>query len=1327
MIPELRITNSVAKTNNDFGSDLKHKKLEGWSIVGAKRNGVRICVWPQYLGTRGHTLTRVNRVLRSLAAVGRVKRVRAVHQRDGRPRVDIALARSSVAKGLDLLKADGNKDGAYFCRLHKPYMARLAQRGGAPCPIKPASNEMLGLACWNVAGAKRNKEEIALFAGECRVDILCLQETNLKENETFFMRGFRCAQTAKLGPGARGLALLTRQELNVIDLGVKSDFCQWIRVLGRKQVVLVANVYIPSATSAGKTAALDELYESIARFQKRFPSCTLVLGGDWNMSRDRLSELLAKWDLGLKIVNISGSPDTFHRGMQMRSAIDHWVVSASSSSPRDATVKRNYDISDHWPVVTKLTCPLSSAASEALVPECTMVRERLGSLAAEAVTNHNRFAALLSLMDDSDDDDLPDVMGAQNEAAENSELTAKARLDKLSEDFVKTSWEVAKDLKVVKTHRPVTRASKMRPDCLSVESRAAIRKRRNAWKEVMVAAESNDPATLKIKFQKHKEAMAVCRESIAADRRADWAAFLESGVAQHQNSRLYWRWIKKVCGKSGARKGVIPVRDESGNLLLDPEEISKCWGRHYERLSQDVTGHSKDEAFWADKFSSAPLPELKGLETSPSWKEVNSIIHSLNTAKAPGLSLLGPDWFTLVAEDPTSASESPKTKMGKIVFKLVKQMIDLAYIPKNLCTARVCSIPKKGDTSLMDNYRGISLMEIALKIACSLVNRRVSEALEKTNRICKEQAGFRRGEECIGQVLSLYEICTRREAGRRSTYLAFIDFKKAFDTVPHEAMIAKLSHIGVRGKMLAFVRALYASSSITVASGSRNSSSVPLKRGVRQGCPLSPLLFNVFINDILDSCRAKGAWAPGLDQAVRIPGLLQADDLVLIASRRSKLQAMLDDVSSWSKKWEMATNGAKCGVMGIKDAAKAAKARKWTLLGEEIPVVESYKYLGIMFNDQLSLNDMIKDRVDSVRKVSWEYEKFLRNTSIPVGARLKVLKAVVLPVASFGGELFGMKSTLSNRIQTRVNHALKWLIGVSEKSKASSPSCIMHELDVDSVDSCMSAARARAFFKLKDSKTWISDLIKNPPTKTRGSWVSGTRRWLERNKDKMPRDTLPKTSDASILKRHWVQLVKERVLKTGLMTSLKKSSSMRTYRIAGFSSNAPQLLNKWGLDVSMSRSYTDLLKIRTGFFSSGEKRANAGIIKGDFKEKCPLCGEAVPETLSHYLTACSAWGDARQELVDQLGPMMTGSPWRELSEEAKAVVLLGGVHDGTRLSHFVTVSPDGEEEEELPSVSVSEAVLNFLKATSAQRNSVLSGVSEKSRRPGGMAALSSRS
>ncbi|MCO5577730.1 hypothetical protein L7F22_031562, partial [Adiantum nelumboides] len=146
---------------------------------------------------------------------------------------------------------------------------------------------------------------------------------------------------------------------------------------------------------------------------------------------------------------------------------------------------------------------------------------------------------------------------------------------------------------------------------------------------------------------------------------------------------------------------------------------------------------------------------------------------------------------------------------------------DSGKLPETSSTSVVVYIPKKGDLSNPDNYRGISLIPISLKLLTSLLINKISAKLEERNFFLRGQTGFRNQEECVAQVIALKEIVLRRKFIKKPTYAAYIDFEKAYDTVPHEALFLKMEAAGIGGRVMNYFRALYQSSKVPVARGVR--------------------------------------------------------------------------------------------------------------------------------------------------------------------------------------------------------------------------------------------------------------------------------------------------------------------------------------------------------------------------------------------------------------------------------------------------------------------------------------------------------------------------
>lgn len=95
-----------------------------------------------------------------------------------------------------------------------------------------------------------------------------------------------------------------------------------------------------------------------------------------------------------------------------------------------------------------------------------------------------------------------------------------------------------------------------------------------------------------------------------------------------------------------------------------------------------------------------------------------------------------------------------------------------------------------------------NLISVPCKSYCSVLNFRLSKWLEVNDCLCDEQNGFRKGRSCEEHLFSLYSILNDRKIARKSTYVCFVDMRKAFDTVKRDLLWYKLQVIGVRGKFL---------------------------------------------------------------------------------------------------------------------------------------------------------------------------------------------------------------------------------------------------------------------------------------------------------------------------------------------------------------------------------------------------------------------------------------------------------------------------------------------------------------------------------------------
>ena len=741
-------------------------------------------------------------------------------------------------------------------------------------------------------------------------------------------------------------------------------------------------------------------------------------------------------------------------------------------------------------------------------------------------------------------------------------------------------------------------------------------------------------------------------------------------------------------GSSGAAVTAVGTTATKRKLCTEPGEIVSEWASYYSAMLSDATGHSKaGNAYWdavATKMevSSEPLLENNEINGEITWREVNDVLRSFSGSKAAGLSGLTPDWYKLAQEDPREVVPLPQTALGAVLLGFCQRVFSSAYIPIRLRAAEVVNIHKGGDACDMNNYRGISLIEIPLKVVCAVVTRRVSESLEKAGRLSIYQAGFRRSEEAMGHVVSLHEMVQRRVNRGKTTYLAFIDVKKAFDSVPHGALLKKLELIGVHGGCHRFFAALYESSVVQVrCGGGYTTAPIAVERGVRQGCPASPLLFNIFINDILSKCQALGVdclshpgqavegLGQGTNHSTRVPGLLFADDLVLICPSKGKLRRALESITAWAEAWELQFNASKCGIMGVGRNGKSTLGTEWRLQGVVVPVVQKYKYLGIWFSEEWSYGVMLEHHERRVQKSLDMSLGFLRNASIPTALRLLILKGQVLPIANYGGELFGMSADRAARTQTLVNSAVRGVIGAGARSHVGSVLTLMLELGIKSTHASWSAQRARLYVKLNNvSRTVARDIMASKTmVSSKGTWASISRKWLKVHgppvSDFDEPGTAIGTNGLPIVAPKLMGLKVRKHLMRKLLNTSSHIVSLTRYNERGYI-DTNGFIKRALKYPGLAKGITQLIRFRTGWGKTALRWAQMNVGPAEWRDRCPFCKkQGSPEDAEHLFLGCSRWKRQRKASGLRQVSRAVVSYWRDANSDSISAYT---IHDEAR-------------------------------------------------------------
>ena len=187
----------------------------------------------------------------------------------------------------------------------------------------------------------------------------------------------------------------------------------------------------------------------------------------------------------------------------------------------------------------------------------------------------------------------------------------------------------------------------------------------------------------------------------------------------------------------------------------------------------------------------------------------------------------------------------------------------------------------------------------------------------------------------------------RHRAEQQPLFCAFVDFRKAYDTVPRDLLWAKLKARGVHGHMLDSLKALYADVPISVKTAAGTTLPFQSTLGLKQGDPSSPNLFGLFIDDLEPAIMALGdaAALPMLDNTT-MPPLLHADDLALLSTSAEGLQVQIDCLAGYAHRWGLTVSLAKTKVMVFR-RDKARPPMHLKLQGQALQQVDTFRYLGV--------------------------------------------------------------------------------------------------------------------------------------------------------------------------------------------------------------------------------------------------------------------------------------------------------------------------------------------------------------------------------------------
>ena len=312
---------------------------------------------------------------------------------------------------------------------------------------------------------------------------------------------------------------------------------------------------------------------------------------------------------------------------------------------------------------------------------------------------------------------------------------------------------------------------------------------------------------------------------------------------------------------------------------VEPEEIEIIMRKYIRKMWGTRKEAPKKERWIKSKTTEIKMKEIEAIINGKiKIEELNRAINKLKRNKTPGVDLIANEIFMIM----------PEKLREKLVEDLEECRINSTF-PKDWKETEIKWIFKeKGSPTMIKNYRPIALLNTAYKIYTRIMTERLEIVAEKFGMLSDAQQGFRADRSCMAAGLMMKIIMNRRLRKETPLHVAFIDISKAYDTVNHETLWKIMEESGIKGKLIENIKELYKENQIKAITPYGKTKGVEMKRGIRQGCPLSPLLFAMYVEPIeqeMEKLNRNKESEPGI--------LMYADDMIIWAETKEELETKL--------------------------------------------------------------------------------------------------------------------------------------------------------------------------------------------------------------------------------------------------------------------------------------------------------------------------------------------------------------------------------------------------------------------------------------------------
>lgn len=338
--------------------------------------------------------------------------------------------------------------------------------------------------------------------------------------------------------------------------------------------------------------------------------------------------------------------------------------------------------------------------------------------------------------------------------------------------------------------------------------------------------------------------------------------------------------------------------------------------------------------------------------------------------------------------------------------------------------------------TLVDQFRGIGLISVINKCFCEVIRQRLTSWADRNHKLPPAQFGFRKGHSTVDKLFVLSALTQRAKKLKEPLYSILVDFRKAFDSIKHDLLWIKLQKMGVSTRIILLLKNMYRgiNSAVQIPGSNDLTCNFTHHQGDRQGCILSPLLFNLFLSDLDSSLQRQGCRTVKL-MTTDVRCLMFADDLVVVTESGRDLQKVLQALEEYCTTWGLSINVEKTKII-IFRRSPCDHGTDFKYQERRVKQVKSHKYLGLMISGtggifRQGINQFQQQAKRSTFRVLRHLRK-LAHGRLPVETLCHAFQTLILPIMTYAAEVWAYDVRIAyKKMMTAIQMKfLKYALGV---------------------------------------------------------------------------------------------------------------------------------------------------------------------------------------------------------------------------------------------------------------------------------------------------------